>query len=270
MSQAPSKASSKLLQNLHLILLGLSVVVLVVLAVLLFSRMNSIDGRLSELSQEWDKASEEISQSSQRSEQAINLARRAEQEANLAAVQRDSAERQRQLAEQETERERQHASEVQGELEKLKQEKEEQLRNLERDLSKIAETRRTALGLVLNLGSDVMKFDFDKAELKPEHKELLSRIVGILLTQEGYGVYVYGHTDNVGTAEYNMDLSERRAKSVRDYLVEAGIDPSIITTKGFGQTRPLVKGSSPEARAKNRRVEIGVINTRINYERSIP
>jgi OOP family OmpA-OmpF porin len=123
--------------------------------------------------------------------------------------------------------------------------------------------------LVMSLGSDSMQFDFDKASLKPENRELLSKIVGILLTSKNYGIYVYGHTDNIGSAEYNLDLSKRRAQTVRDYLVENSITAEMITTKGFGKSRPIVPGTNPAARAKNRRVEIGIVDTIINYEERV-
>jgi outer membrane protein OmpA-like peptidoglycan-associated protein len=105
--------------------------------------------------------------------------------------------------------------------------------------------------------------------LRPEDKELLSRIAGILLTSKDYTLAVHGHTDDVGTQEYNQKLSERRARAVRDYLVEAGLPPEILSVEGHGKTLPLVQGTSEEARAKNRRVELGVVNTRIRYGRSI-
>ena len=139
--------------------------------------------------------------------------------------------------------------------------------NLEEALSQVAETRRTALGLVMNLGSDYLKFDFDKAELHPSDRELLSRVAGILLTSPDYSVSVNGHTDDVGTEEYNQQLSERRAQAVRDYLVKAGLPPAILSVTGHGKKRPLLPGSSEKARAKNRRVELGIVNTRILYGR---
>jgi outer membrane protein OmpA-like peptidoglycan-associated protein len=136
-------------------------------------------------------------------------------------------------------------------------------------LSGIVETRRTALGVVMNLGSDAVEFDFDKATLRPENRELLSRIAGVLLTSTGYRVQIHGHTDDIGSSEYNQRLSERRAKAVQDYLVDAGIDPGIVSTKGHGKANPLLPGTTPKARAKNRRVEIGIIDTTINYEQVV-
>jgi outer membrane protein OmpA-like peptidoglycan-associated protein len=119
----------------------------------------------------------------------------------------------------------------------------------------------------MNLGSDYLKFEFDKADLRPEDRELLSRVAGILLTSPDYSVSVNGHTDDIGTEEYNQKLSERRAQAVRDYLVKAGLPPAILSVTGHGKARPLVPGTSEKARAKNRRVELGIVNTRILYGR---
>ena len=150
-----------------------------------------------------------------------------------------------------------------AETERVRRERQAEFDRLQEALSRIVETRRTALGLVMNLGSDAIEFDFDRAELRPENRELLSRIVGILLSSEGYSLYVYGHTDDVGSADYNLELSERRAEAVRDYLVETGIDGAIIDTKGYGKSSPRADGIDAESRAKNRRVEIGIVDVRI-------
>ena len=160
------------------------------------------------------------------------------------------------------------AARAEEEAARIRQQAETELNRLEEALGQVAETRRTALGLVMSLNSDYLKFEFDKAELRPEDRELLSRIAGILLTSEDYVVSVNGHTDDVGDAEYNQKLSERRAQAVRDYLVGAGLSPEILTVTGHGKELPLVQGTSEEARAKNRRVELGIVNTRIVYGRS--
>ena len=144
---------------------------------------------------------------------------------------------------------------------------EAEVSRLEAALGQIAETRRTALGLVMNLGSNYLKFEFDKAELRPEDRELLSRIAGILMTSHDYTISVNGHTDDVGTDAYNQRLSERRAQAVRDYLVSAGLAPDIVSVEGHGKTLPLVRGTSEAARARNRRVELGMVHTQIRYAR---
>jgi len=162
-------------------------------------------------------------------------------------------------AKQEAERARQEAA-------RIRKERDEKLDAMQQALSRLVETRRTALGLIMNLDSQAIQFDFDKAELKPHNKELLSKIAGILLTSKGHHIFVYGHTDDVGTQAYNQQLSERRAKAVRDYLVTSFIDPEIITAEGFGKSSPLVEGTSTEARARNRRVEIAIVDTVLDYQ----
>ena len=81
---------------------------------------------------------------------------------------------------------------------------------------------------------------------------------------------MYGYTDDVGSQEYNLGLSERRADAVRNYLVSSGIDPKILTIKGFGKSNPRVPGDTPQARAKNRRVEIGIVDSTLRVEGIVP
>ncbi len=195
-------------------------------------------------------------------------AKLAEAETARAQEAETSARQEAATAKQDAASAQERAEAARAEAERIRKEAEAELSRLEEALSKIAETHRTALGLVMNLGEDSLKFDFDKADLKPENRELLSRIAGILLTSSDYTISVNGHTDDVGTDEYNQKLSERRAQSVRDYLVEAGVSPDIITVTGWGKSKPLVQGTSAEARAKNRRVELGIVNSRVNYRPS--
>ena len=115
----------------------------------------------------------------------------------------------------------------------------------------------------MTLDSKSVRFDFDKAYVKPEYRDVLNRIAGILMTLKGYTISVYGYTDDIGTQAYNLQLSQRRAEAVRDFLVQAGISPTIMTTKGFGKSDPRVPGNSEQARAANRRVEIGIVDSRL-------
>jgi outer membrane protein OmpA-like peptidoglycan-associated protein len=154
----------------------------------------------------------------------------------------------------------QEAQEARERLVEIRAQRERDLDRLERSLSRIAETRRTALGMVMNLG-DSIEFDFDEAELRPGNRETLSRIAGVLLTAEGFGIQVYGHTDDVGSAGYNQELSERRAEAVRRYLIEAGVAEDKVQSKGFGKAAPLVEGTDPASRQRNRRVEIAIVET---------
>lgn len=222
---------------------------------------------------------QEIAALRQRMDVVVGKADSAHSRARQAATAREQAESARGVAEAETkqalekaEQARQQADasqkekeEALAEAERIRKEREEELVRLHDALGKIAETRRTAMGLVMNLDSNAIQFEFDKAALLSGNREVLSRIAGILLTSKGYQITVYGHTDDVGSAAYNRELSGRRARTVRNYLVEAGISPEIISTKAYGKSKPLVEGKTPEARAKNRRVEIAIVDTILNF-----
>jgi OOP family OmpA-OmpF porin len=105
-------------------------------------------------------------------------------------------------------------------------------------------------------------FDFDKAILKPEGKAKLDDLVGKLKGIALEVIIAIGHTDSIGTAEYNQKLSVRRAEAVKAYLVSKGIEPNRIYTEGKGKTQPIADNRTAEGRAKNRRVEIEVVGTR--------
>jgi OmpA-OmpF porin, OOP family len=105
-------------------------------------------------------------------------------------------------------------------------------------------------------------FDFDKSVLKPEGKakldELVAKLKGIALEV----IIAIGHTDSIGSVEYNLKLSVRRAEAVKAYLVSKGIEPNRIYTEGKGKAQPIADNRTAEGRAKNRRVEIEVVGTR--------
>ena len=240
--------------------------------------------KLEAIEQKLAVVSAKADQAAALSRQAIERAGAAETSAGTAASGRQQAEEQATLARedagtarqeagaarQETETARREAgsaleaaARAQVEADRIRKQAEAEVNRLELALGQVAETRRTALGLVMNLGSDYLKFEFNKAELRTEDRELLSRIAGIILTSKDYSISVNGHTDDVGSEEYNQKLSERRAQAVRDYLVKAGLSPDILSVKGEGKSRPLEPGTSEKARARNRRVELGIANMRI-------
>lgn len=103
---------------------------------------------------------------------------------------------------------------------------------------------------------DNVLFDFDKDEIKPMAFSQLNDVVEILEKNPGMSIDLNGHCDNVGTAEYNMDLSMRRALAVKNYLVGKGIAAGRLATKGFGFTKPIALNGTDEGRAMNRRVEL--------------
>lgn len=103
-------------------------------------------------------------------------------------------------------------------------------------------------------------FDFDKSTLRPEAKVILNEAAALLEQHERVVVEVAGHTDSVGTDQYNQGLSERRANAVRDYLVEKGIRASRLTAVGYGESRPVATNDTAEGRQENRRVELVVLD----------
>jgi outer membrane protein OmpA-like peptidoglycan-associated protein len=127
---------------------------------------------------------------------------------------------------------------------------------LRQQLNVILETRDTARGLIVNL-SDVL-FDFDQASLKPGAKEKLAKVSGILLAYPTLHMNVEGHTDSVGTDDYNLGLSQRRADAVRDYLTSNGINVANVQSIGLGKAGPVASNDTAPGRQQNRRVEMVV------------
>ena len=125
---------------------------------------------------------------------------------------------------------------------------------LSEQLNSILQTRDTARGLIVSM-SDVL-FDTGKYSLKPGAREKLAKVAGILLAYPGLNIAVGGYTDNVGGDAMNQTLSENRASSVRDYLVQEGVAANSVSAKGFGNTLPVASNDSSAGRQQNRRVEL--------------
>jgi len=135
-------------------------------------------------------------------------------------------------------------------------------------LSAILETRREARGLIVNL-SDVL-FDTGQATLKPGAREKLSKLAGILMAYPGvYRIEVEGHTDSVGSDDSNLKLSQGRADSVHDYLLQSGVKPDrVMTARGFGESTPVAGNDTAAGRQVNRRVEIIIEDSVANTQGS--
>jgi outer membrane protein OmpA-like peptidoglycan-associated protein len=258
------------------LLIAVVAVVVIILASLLFSRLVKLESRVDQVAVRMDEAIRQVERVADQTEAAGRRAEQAEEHAREAARGRIQAETAREVAEREAAEAREYASHAESEAEqareeaeRIRREREEEMNRLHRALSRFVETRRTAMGLLMNLGSDAIEFDFNKSDIRPANRELLARIAGILLTSTDFRIDILGHTDDIGSVEYNVELSERRAAAVRDYLVEAGLDESIISTKGYGKSRPLVEDTSAEARAKNRRVEIAIVGTAVDYRGAV-
>lgn len=244
-----------------------------------YQSLKTVKAQMATLTQQVQEATELAKTESASALSASERAEKAAAEAQVAAGARRSAEEQRQQAVQQREQAElgraqalstaqqatEQAKQAQGEVAQMRAEREEELNRMQEALNKIVETHRTPKGMVMVLPDSIFRFGFDSSELNQKNRELLSRIAGILLVSKGYGLSVYGYTDDIGTAAYNQALSERRAKAVEQYLAKSGIDSSIINVKGYGKTNPLVPSTTAEARAKNRRVEIALTDTSIRF-----
>jgi outer membrane protein OmpA-like peptidoglycan-associated protein len=182
-----------------------------------------------------------------RAEAARAAREKAEAEAAQASAQAQAAQQQAQAAQQREQQER------------------EQLRN---QLNQVLQTRETARGLIVNM-SDVL-FAFNKYNLKPEAREKLAKVSGILLAHPDLKIQVEGYTDNIGSDEYNQKLSEERAGAVRDYLVSQAVPQDNVTAQGFGKASPVADNSTSSGRAQNRRVELVVSGQSIGIQQSEP
>lgn len=117
-----------------------------------------------------------------------------------------------------------------------------------------ATVERVGEGIIVEFNSKIL-FGFDKSALSSEARVNLNKLISILNKYPDTNIEVQGHTDDVGTANYNLSLSRRRASAVSSYLSSNGIASSRLTTKGFGETANKVSNSSEAGQAQNRRVE---------------
>ena len=139
---------------------------------------------------------------------------------------------------------------------------------LKEQLNAVLQTKETARGLIVNM-SDVL-FDFNKFTLKPEAREKLAKVSGILLAYPNLKLQVEGYTDSIGSDDYNMKLSEQRADGVRQYLVSQSVQDANITAQGFGKANPIADNGDASGRAQNRRVELVVSGDAIGVRQENP
>lgn len=120
-----------------------------------------------------------------------------------------------------------------------------------------ASVKREADKLVVTM-TDAVLFDVDSAALKGPAKETLGQMADVMVRYPENDILVKGHTDSTGSERYNQELSERRAKAVRNYLIDSGVSSQRITSIGFGETMPISANDTDEGRRENRRVEIEI------------
>jgi outer membrane protein OmpA-like peptidoglycan-associated protein len=215
-----------------------------------------------------EKAKQEAEEATARASQervAADAARAQAEAARMAALQQQQsaqAEAERaKLAAQQSDLQRQQADAARMQAENEKTALRERLRQ---QLNLILETRESQRGLIVNI-SDVL-FDFNKYTLKPGAREKLAKVSGILLAYPGLKIQVEGHTDAIGSDEYNQKLSQQRADGVREYLVSQGVPAATIAAIGLGKGDPVATNDTAAGRQQNRRVEMVVSGEPIGIE----
>jgi outer membrane protein OmpA-like peptidoglycan-associated protein len=203
----------------------------------------------------------------QQAQATATAAEQAKREAETAAAQaarekadadaaRAAALAEEQRAREEAARAQQAAAQADAQRQQAETEKAQMRERLRQQLNAILQTRETARGLIVNI-NDVL-FDFNKYTLKPGAREKMAKVAGILLAYPGLKLQLEGHTDIVGSDEYNLKLSQERADAVRDFLVQQGVAPGNITSIGMGKADPVASNDTAVGRQQNRRVDLVV------------
>ena len=203
-----------------------------------------------------EDANAKAKEAQQQAEQAALAQQEATQRAQAEAAQRAQAEAATAAAQAQADKARQAQQEAEQRTEQLAQQEQQAREQLRAQLSAVLETRETARGLIMNM-PDVL-FDFNKYSLKPDAREKLAKVSGILLAHPDLKVQVEGYTDSIGSDEYNQKLSEQRADSVMNYLVTQSVNQGSVSAEGLGKSDPIADNSTSAGRAKNRRVELVV------------
>ena len=183
--------------------------------------------------------------------QAAQEAARQKQEAEQAKAE---ALAQQQALAAEADKARNAAAQSEQLRQQAEKEKQELRARLLQQLNTVLATRDSARGLIANM-SDVL-FKSGSFELLAGARERLAKVSGIVLAYPTLRLSVEGHTDSVGSDDYNQQLSERRAEAVREYFVQQGISSDAVTASGFGKTAPVASNDTSEGRQQNRRVEL--------------
>jgi outer membrane protein OmpA-like peptidoglycan-associated protein len=148
------------------------------------------------------------------------------------------------------------------------QQTQEMREKLRLQLNSVLQTQETARGLIVNM-SDVL-FAFNKYELKTDAEIKLAKISGILATYPNLKLQVEGYTDNIGSDDYNLKLSQERATAVQAFLISQGVQPGIITAEGYGKADPVADNTTNAGRAENRRVSMVVSGQSIGVQEQAP
>lgn len=195
-------------------------------------------------------------------------AARAAQERAAADAARAAAIEQQNALKAEADRARLDAQQAEANRQRAEAERTQLRERLRQQLNMILETRETQRGLIVNI-NDVL-FDFNKSTLRPATREKMAKVSGILLAYPGLKIQLEGHTDNIGSEEYNRTLSQRRAEAVRDYLIQQSVPADAVTAVGLGKDNPVASNATAAGRKMNRRVDMVVSGSPIGIDLSEP
>src|SRR6202140_1794681 len=187
------------------------------------------------------------------SQAQADQAQQAQQQAEQARQQADQARQQAELAQQQATQQAQQAEQARQQAET---DKAQMRARMLQQLNQVLQTRDSARGLIVSM-PDVL-FDTGKANLRPEARERLAKVAGILLAYPDIRIEIDGYTDSTGTVAFNERLSRERAAAVESYLSQQGVAGTSMTTLGFGPDNPIASNSTSSGRQQNRRVEMVV------------
>ncbi len=126
------------------------------------------------------------------------------------------------------------------------------------ELAQIAETKRTEQGVIVTLSSNKVHFDTNSSIVKPDSRQTLAELANVIKKYPEDIILVAGHTDSDGTADYNMTLSEARARAVADVLIANGVTIESVQAHGYGESQPVADNGTVDGKAQNRRVELSI------------
>jgi outer membrane protein OmpA-like peptidoglycan-associated protein len=207
----------------------------------------------AEQSQQAQMAAQQAQQERAAAEQAKAEALQAQQQAEAA---RQAAEHQQAALAAQTQTAQAAAQTAEQRARAAEQEKEAMRQRLLTQLNQVLQTKDSARGLIVNM-SDVL-FDLNQSTLKPGAKVRLAKVAGIIQAYPDLKLQIEGYTDSTGGLEHNQQLSERRAATVRDFLVAQGVSINNVSAQGFGPSNPVASNSTPQGRQMNRRVDLVV------------
>jgi outer membrane protein OmpA-like peptidoglycan-associated protein len=226
-----------------------------------------VKGREDAERQARDAQAQEQQEAAQRA-QAEAAAEEAKARAETAKAAREQAEAQAAQAAAQAQAAQAQAAQATQQAQTAQQQEQQMRERLKQQLSQVLQTQDTARGLIVSM-PDVL-FDFNKFTLKSETREKLAKVSGILLAYPDLKVQVEGYTDSIGSDEYNLKLSDQRADSVRDYLVQQSVPDANVSAQGYGKSHPVADNATSSGRAQNRRVQLVVSGQSIGVQESNP